>query len=232
MNIQTPYVSVIVGKAGSGKTTLVKYLIYCQQNKPVYERFEIILVFTKTSFNQAYHWIPNEWVHCKYNPRAIKKLMRIQSSIRDQGLEPLPVCLIFDDCLSSKQYQSDFFTDLIANRRHFNISMLFCTQYLARQVPTIMRENTDLAFIFKQFSANSLNGCYNAWGSLCTNNQYEFERIMKQITKYQFLCLDTRTDNETQTKIIGYCPKEIPAPPIEYLNEIPLQALRKAENRQ
>jgi type IV secretory pathway VirB4 component len=227
MNIQLPFVGVIIGKAGSGKSTLTKYLLYNQQCKGFYEQFSIVMCFCKTKFNHAYDWLPNQWVHGGYNKKAIKNIMRTQRKIREQNLEPLPVCLIFDDCLNPKDYQSRLFLDLVANRRHYNISIIFSAQYLNREIPTLMRENTDLIFLFKQFSDNSLKGAYNAFGNLSFNDYYEFMRYMKRLKKYQFVKIDTRTESFDDSRHISCTPKDIPTPRVRYLDSIPLEALRE-----
>ncbi len=227
MNIQLPFVAVIVGKAGSGKSTLTKYLMHNQQCQKFYNRFEIILVFCKTTFNHAYDFVPSEWVHSGFNKKAIKNMMKVQANIREQELMPLPVLIVFDDCLSPKHYQSRLFLDLVANRRHFNISIVFNTQYLNREVPTLLRENTDLIFLFKQFSENSLKGAHAAFGNLCFNNYHEFHSYMKRLNKYDFVKIDTRTDKPNEFKCIMRTPADIPDPDIEYLAEIPLEVLQE-----
>ena len=222
MEIKTPFVATIVGKPGSGKSHLLKYILYNQQCLDFYERFEIILVFCKTKFNHSYDWVPDEWVHSGYSARAIKNIMRIQASIREQGLEPLPVALIFVDCLDAKLFNSQLFKDLIYNRRHYNISMILTTQYLLGNVSTSQRENSDLVFIFKQFSANSIDGCYNAFGNLYFRDRNEFEQYMKRLDSHKFLMIDTRANQKTVT----CCPPDIPDPMIEPLATIPLAQLR------
>ncbi len=226
MEIQTPYVATIIGKVDSGKSTVVKYLIYNHQAKPFYERFEIIMVCSKTKFNHAYDFVPKEWVHSRYNKRAISNLMKIQASARDQGFEPLPACIIFDDCLNAGHYKTEFFTDLVSNRRHYNISIIFCTQFLNTQIPTLMRENSDLVFVFKQFTKPSLKGVYDAWGILYFDGWYEYLSWMKDLKRYCFILIDTREEDLEKSKSIARCPAEIPTPKVRYIRQIPLEKLR------
>jgi len=228
MDIALPFVSVVVGKAGSGKSNLTRYLMYNQQCREFYNRFEIILVFCKTKFNHSYDFVPDEWLHGGYNRKAIKNIMKVQSNIREQGLKPLPVLLVFDDCLNPGSFKSSLFLDLIANRRHFNISVIMNTQYLNTQVPTLLRENTDLIFLFKQFSEPSLKGAFSAFGSLSFDSYYEFQRYMKRLKKYQFVKIDTRTDNFNEMKSIATTPiMDNVTPDIDYLAEIPIEVLQE-----
>lgn len=220
MEIKTPFVGTIVGKPGSGKSHLVRYICHTMQCKKKKDRFSIIVVFTKTKFNNAYDWVPDQWVHENYSKKVLSRIMRLQKRIRENGLTPPHLLLIFDDCLNNKAYQQQIFSDLIYNRRHYNISILFCTQYLAGTVPTFMREGTDLAFIFKQFSKNSLDGVFNSWGHLSFGNYYAFQNYMNALEKYDFITIDTRTDNVDEQKNIMRCPETIPAPRVKYLRKI------------
>lgn len=218
MDISVPFVSLAIGKAGSGKSNLIKYILAHFQTT---NTFKIVLVFSKTAFNDAYDYVPVQWVHTGYNQNAIKNIMNIQARVKSAGFEPVNVLLVFDDCLSTSVYNSEFFTDLIANRRHYNISIIFATQYINRQVPTIMRENTDLVHCFKQHSRNSLDAIFSAWG-VCFNDVNEFNSIMKNLERFQFLEIDIRKYDNNKRVMITPRPESIPSPKVIYSRTYPM----------
>ena len=83
-NLKLPSSIILCGKPKSGKSHCIKFLLYnFTAKRDLYKRFSYGVVFSKTSFNNAYSFIPKQWVHSKYVPDALDNLMKIQKSIRD-----------------------------------------------------------------------------------------------------------------------------------------------------
>ena len=63
--------------------------------------------------------------------------------------------------------------------RHYNISVIMCTQY-AKSIPTSWRRNVDFAVIFYTFSADMADIYYKEYGALLSRSQ--FMTILSQCT--------------------------------------------------
>lgn len=220
MNLKPPYIALLPAKPGSGKSHAIRYLLAEQQEKPFGERWEIVIVFSKTKFNDSYSYLPDSWIHQNYKESVIKTLMKIQAQCRKQNRKQLSILIIFDDCLNNQVYQNSTFQDLIANHRHFNFSIIFATQYLNRTTPIILRESTSYVLCFKQFGKNSQDAIYSAWGSLYMTRD-EFNEKMKQLGDHKFLMINLRTDDIRFMK----CPANIIEPCVPYLPNIVIDAL-------
>ena len=224
MNNQLPFVSCIFGKAGSGKSTLINYLLHdIQSNEDAYSRFERALVFTKTKFNHAYNFIPNQWVNAEYDENKLKALMNLLGSIRARGKMPRPTLILFDDCVEPSMFRKGVFRDLIYNRRHYNISVVLAFQYMMGNSPTFLRENCDFVCVFKQFSENSIKGIYSAFG-FCFESEQEYLQQMRDLPKYHFIYIDSREN----TSAIMIAPENVPTPEFSYSRTVSLSSLRDA----
>ena len=130
MDIQIPSLIIIAGKPKSGKSYLIKYLMYQMRKK-----FDYGIVFTRTQFTHDMNYISPEYVHNNYYEDKLKNLMKIQSEVVRMGLNK-QAFVLFDDCLST-EFSSQLFIDLITQHRHFKITPILSTQYLFKLNPTI-----------------------------------------------------------------------------------------------
>lgn len=142
------FLSVICGKPGSGKTSLLKFvlkspdLLFKKFNKiyilsPSYKEFKSLFL-PDENFTERLDF---EWIENKIMP--LKKTS-----------EYINVLFIFDDLISDlhKNYRSKEITDFIFNRRHLlengMISVIITSQKY-RFVPTSIRSNITLLIAFK-----------------------------------------------------------------------------------
>ena len=221
LGLQQPYCISVVGSPRSGKSHCIRYLLHAEQAK-LSTRFGIILVMSKTKFNNSYNYIPSQWVHGGYKEDVLAGLMRVQAGIREQGKVPPKVLIIFDDCISPAKFKTDFFKSLLFNRRHFNISIIIAAQYLLGNLTTDLREVTDGAIVFKQRTNNAIKGCYEAFAQMMS--EQEFRSINESLVDYKFLF----TDPHASTYIITKCPAEFPTPRVDFFDDIDINSLPDA----
>jgi hypothetical protein len=67
---------------------------------------------------------------------------------------------------------------------------------MAKNISTLLRELTDVAFIFRTRFKNSLVGLYEAYGQML-DDQHEFDHILNVATKEKFSCLVYMARKET-----------------------------------
>ena len=219
---------IICGKPRTGKSHLIKYILYlftCK--KGLYERLSYGLVFTKTKFNHAYDYIPHSRVYDHYDPEALKQLMDIQSSIREQGYIPPYAFVVFDDCLGAFQFKSDLFKDLISNYRHYNIVPIISSQFITR-IETVNRECVSHACIFRQYSKNAIRSCYESFGQRFDKESEFKEYMLKNTGSYKFILVnnESMSDDINSVYRVLKAPARIPDPHMPYNQSIDLSELK------
>ena len=81
----------IFGMCNSGKSHCLKYILYNYAKKKKYDH---LLLFTNTSFNNQYDYIPEQYIHPAYDEEIIKNTVAFlfentQNSAVPNGLKPL-----------------------------------------------------------------------------------------------------------------------------------------------
>src|SRR5216683_2495704 len=93
-----PFNMLILGKSKSGKSYLSRYFITNYLSKQnIYDRFNYIIVFTKTQFNNNYDYIPIQWIYSRFDPNILYRMMHLQSLYATRyNKKPHPMLIIFD----------------------------------------------------------------------------------------------------------------------------------------
>src|SRR5690606_30200211 len=93
MNFTLPGLIIITATQGSGKSHLVKYIIYQNKNKLKYG-----VAFSHTAFNEGnLMYLPKKYIFAEYKPDILHNLMNIQEKI-SKNKRPLAF-VILDDCV-------------------------------------------------------------------------------------------------------------------------------------
>ena len=208
-----PQVYVMVGKPESGKSHLVKSLIYdFQKGKNPY--FKFILAFVKTKFNSDYDYLPDEYVYESFDEDKLRKHIDSLREYRRKTNKPVPPNLVvFDDLLGDIDWYSPWMTNWLCSFRHTNTSIIMTAQYLmgAKSVSTCLRECTNVSFIYNSKFKNSIKALYEAYGQLF-KNETEFVEKFQSITKERYTCMiydasiDELEDNYVSFKAIENIP--------------------------
>jgi hypothetical protein len=204
MEIKIPSVIILAGKPQSGKSYLIKYFMY--EHRKV---FDYGIVLTKTKFNDGYNYIPSNYIHPDYDDTKIKSLMKIQADLHHKGVKK-NAFIILDDCLTSET-NSQTFTDLITQHRHYNITVIISTQYIYKINPTI-RECTNYAIIFRPSTDRSIKALFESYGSHF-NKLDDFKKyVIENTGEYQFVFVDVNSQSDEIGKIyrVLKAPSKIP----------------------
>jgi len=73
------------------------------------------------------------------------------------------ILLVFDNCIGSVNWKAPIVDEVFSNHRHNNVSILVATQY-PNKLPTLIREVSWVACIFKQGTSWSCRAIYNSYG--------------------------------------------------------------------
>lgn len=199
---------IFIGKTGTGKSILVKDLLYHQRNKiPVGE------VISSTEFASPFYgnFIPKIVIHGEYNSSKIKSLIKRQRRmVKDIGSEDDPrasTFLILDDCLhDAKSWQKDkHIKDIFFNGRHYALLFILTMQYPLGITPDL-RTNIDYTFIlrepiqknrkrlyenyagmFKTFDdfCTALDALTDNYGCMVINNRTKSNKLEDQVFFYK-----------------------------------------------
>lgn len=196
IDFEKPQVMTFVGACGKGKSFLLRNLIKQFSKQGV---FKFGLVFSSTEFNPDYDFMPKGSVHGNYSEASLKRYMdKLKNYLEENpGSKLPPNFLILEDLLGILKTNSSIFSNLISTYRHYNMSIFITSQYLVKNVSTLLRELTRTAFIFKTRFKNSQVALFESFGQLC-ESQDEFNQMLDDATKDKYSCLVYMADKESK----------------------------------
>ena len=177
---------VIYGMPSSGKTTLLRYLIYSASIK---SEFDHCLLFSATKGTKDYDFLDNKYKYDAFDTNVIEKYIAIcqkqnEKKIKTRGL------LIFDDICGEQTLKGNLFKKLFSNYRHYGISIIVCQQ-MPVELPLSIRSIVKYACVYKYINENDKEKIYNCFGSLSANKKAFYELYDKYTNeKYKFLFFD------------------------------------------
>lgn len=199
--ITLPFVLNVAGFCSSGKSHMVRYLIMSFKNE-----FDCVVVISNTaSFTQDYEFLKDMKIkHFIFGTldfeNKIKSIMAIQKKNRLNNVSR-KILIIFDDIMASVR-DCKIFKDLISTYRHYNISIVFSTQYISASA-SYVREISNYIVIFNQRTKNALKLCFENYFCDTFETFTEFNNhFSKALEKYAFYFID-RSKN---LKLILRCP--------------------------
>ena len=85
---------------------------------------------------------------------------------RETLRQELNFCIILDDMLCDmNKKNSSIFDDLITNRRHLRLSIIFCVQKWKKKVSTTIRSNLSFLSVFKLDRVDDENSLFEEYGT-------------------------------------------------------------------
>ena len=154
-----PNITLITAGPNSGKTVLCKYILYdLFKNK----KLNYGIVFCPTGFNNSYDYLPKKYLYAQFDENTLIQLVNLQISQIKQHGKAKPAFVVFDDCIGSINFTSPLFSKLVTTYRHYNILLIFTTQYLFK-VPPVLRECTTYFITFKQPTKRSVQAIHETF---------------------------------------------------------------------
>lgn len=197
---------VMIGKRGSGKSYLVKDLMYYHQDIPV----GAVISPTESANSFFGKFIPPIFIHEEYSPEITNNFMKRQKKMADRishGESAIDnrAFLIFDDCLYDNSWQKDKrIREVFMNGRHFKILFLFTMQH-PLGVPPHLRTNIDFVFICREPIVSNRRRIYEHYAGIFPTFE-AFCALMDQCTE-NFECLvinNTTRSNKIEDQVFWY----------------------------
>ena len=204
-------VIVLIGRRDTGKSFLVKDLLYYHQDIP------IGTVISGTEAGNGFYGsiVPKLFIHDEYSPLIIEKILKRQKIVLKQikkekqhyGRSNIDArtFVILDDCLYDNSWAKDkFMRSVFMNGRHYKLLFLLTMQF-ALGIPPNLRTNIDYVFILRENYVSNRKRLYEHYAGMFPSFEM-FCQIMDQCTEnYECLVIDNNAkSNKLQDQIFWY----------------------------
>ena len=209
--ITSDKVVVLIGKRNTGKSYLVKDILYHHKNIPVGQA-----ISGTEAANEFYgSIIPKVFIHEEYTAQIIQNIIKRQKLMveklkQNPNMDPR-VFLILDDCLYDNSWTKN--TDIrsiFMNGRHYKILFLLTMQY-ALGIPPNLRTNIDYVFILRENYVSNRKRLYEHYAGMFPTFDM-FCQVMDQCTEnYECLVIDNNAkSNHLVDQVFWYKAPERP----------------------
>ena len=204
-------VVVLIGRRDTGKSFLVRDLLYYHQDIPI----GTVISGTEAGNGFFSEHVPKLFIHDEYNTAIIENILKRQKTVLKQikremetykrtNIDPRAF-VILDDCLYDNKWTKDKLMRLLfMNGRHWKIMLIITMQY-PLGIPPNLRTNIDYVFILREpYIANRKRIWENYAGMFPTFES--FCQVMDQCTEH-FECLvinNNSKSNKLQDQIFWY----------------------------
>jgi hypothetical protein len=204
-------VVVLIGKRDTGKSFLVRDLLYYQQDIP------IGTVISGTEEGNGFYakMVPKLFVHNEYNTAIIENILKRQRTVLKQIKKEIETYkrstidprafVILDDCLYDATWTRDKMMRLLfMNGRHWKIMLVITMQY-PLGIPPTLRTNIDYVFILRENYIANRKRIYENYAGMFPTFE-SFCQVMDQCTEnYECLVINNNSkSNKLHDQVFWY----------------------------
>lgn len=209
--IRDDKVVVLIGKRETGKSFLVKDLLFHHSKIPVGT------VISGTEGANAFYSkiMPSIFIHGEYRPEIISNVLKRQkkvitaiqkdvSEIGNSNIDPRAF-LILDDCLYDKTWVNNkHVRSLFMNGRHYKMMFIITMQY-ALGIPPNLRTNIDFTFLLRENIVSNRKRLYEQYAGMFPSFDI-FCQVMDQCTEdYECLVINNNAkSNKLEDQVFWY----------------------------
>jgi hypothetical protein len=193
-------ICMVVARRGSGKTTLIKDLLYHQRRNL---DFAVGICPTIGAAEMMRTCIPRSCVYDHLVPRKIDEIVEAAQTIVGLG-KSRGIAVVLDDCVYDKSFfKSTAMRSIFFNGRHFHITLLLASQYVVSVGPEL-RAQVDYVFALRDpVLANRLNLHKMFFGCFATFD--DFNSAFEQCTQnFECLVLDNTVQSNAATDCVAW----------------------------
>jgi hypothetical protein len=204
-------VVVLIGKRDTGKSFLVRDLLYYQQDIP------IGTVISGTEEGNGFYekMVPKLFVHNEYNTAIIENILKRQRTVLKQIKKEMETYkrstidprafVILDDCLYDNTWARDKMMRLLfMNGRHWKVMLVITMQY-PLGIPPTLRTNIDYVFILRENYIANRKRIYENYAGMFPTFE-SFCQVMDQCTEnYECLVINNNSkSNKLHDQVFWY----------------------------
>ena len=192
---------VVIGKPGTGKTTLISSLLY---NKKHIYPVGVVMSGTEDSNGFYKKIFPDTFVYNKLDESRIEDFIKRQKIARKHIQNPWAV-LLLDDCTDDpKILKKPLFQGFFKNGRHWKTMFILSLQYCMDVLPVI-RTNIDGTFILRETNLRNRKSLWENYAGVIPDFAL-FCEIMDQLTDdYSALYIhNATTSNKLEDCVFWY----------------------------
>lgn len=200
----------LIGRRDSGKSFLVKDLLYYHQDVPI----GTVIAGTEEGNGFYGKMVPKMFIHNEYKTEIIENILKRQRQVMKQinkemetfkksNIDPRAF-VILDDCLYDNSWSRDKMMRLLfLNGRHWKVMLVLTMQY-PLGIPPTLRTNIDYVFILREpYIANRKRIYENYAGMFPTFES--FCQIMDNCTEnYECLVIDNNVKSNKLTDQVAW----------------------------
>ena len=204
-------VIVLIGRRDTGKSFLVRDLLFYQQDIP------IGTVISGTEAGNGFYssHVPKLFIHDEYNSAIIENILKRQKTVMKQvkkeeaiykrsNIDPRAF-VILDDCLYDNSWAKDKLMRLLfMNGRHWKVMLVITMQY-PLGIPPNLRTNIDYVFILREPYITNRKRIYENYAGMFPTFE-SFCQVMDQCTEnYECLVINNNSNsNKLHDQIFWY----------------------------
>lgn len=205
-------VIVLIGKRDTGKSFLVKDLMYHHRDMPV----GTVVSPTETANKFFGHFVPPIFIHDEYTQLAIENVVKRQELMLERmdheaavygtsSIDPRAF-LILDDCLYDAQSwtKDKNIRKIFMNGRHYKLMFVLTMQH-PLGIPPLLRTNIDYVFILRENIVSNRKRIYDNYAGMFPSFD-TFCQVMDQCTE-NFECLvihNNAKSNRIEDQVFWY----------------------------
>ncbi len=204
-------VVVLIGKRDTGKSFLVRDLLYYQQEIPI----GTVIAGTEEGNGFYGKMVPKLFVHNEYNSAIIENILKRQRTVLKQikkemetykrsNIDPRAF-VILDDCLYDNTWSRDKLMRLLfMNGRHWKVMLVITMQY-PLGIPPTLRTNIDYVFILRENYIANRKRIYENYAGMFPTFE-SFCQVMDQCTEnYECLVINNNSkSNKLHDQVFWY----------------------------
>ena len=205
-------VVVLIGRRDTGKSFLVRDLLYHHKNIPI----GTVISGTEAGNGFYSNHVPKLFIHDEYNTSIIENILKRQKIVmkgikKDEEAHKRPTRIdprafvILDDCLYDGSWTKDKLMRLLfMNGRHWKVMLIITMQY-PLGIPPNLRTNIDYVFILREPYINNRKRIWENYAGMFPTFE-SFTQVMDQCTEnFECLVIDNNAkSNKIQEQIFWY----------------------------
>jgi hypothetical protein len=204
-------VVVLIGRRDTGKSYLVKDLLYYHQDIPI----GTVISGTEAGNGFYSEHVPKLFIHDEYNSAIIENILKRQKQVLKQMKKEIQTYkrstidprafVILDDCLYDASWTRDKMMRLLfMNGRHWKIMLIITMQY-PLGIPPNLRTNIDYVFILREPYIKNRRIIHENYAGMFPTFE-SFAQIMDQCTEnYECLVINNNAkSNRLSDQIFWY----------------------------